>query len=1028
MSIQLKVPDIGDFEQVEIIEVIVKSGDNIKKNDPVVTLESDKSSVEVPSTIEGVISKVNVKVGDKVSKGDLILEVEGGENKAPIKSKNLNEEIPKNTQNLIEEAEKSVVKKNENFENQKTENINKIVQREAIKIADEKKFEARVNGDIDPSETSDWLESLSSVLETDGSKRAQFLIKKLIEHSYRQGSDLVLSRNTPYINTITPENETKSTGDQNVERRIRSLIRWNAAAMVVRANKKFPELGGHIGTFASAATLYDVGMNHFWRAKNNKFGGDLIYFQGHSAPGMYARAFLEGRLSEKQLDSFRQEVNPGGLSSYPHPWLMPNFWQFPTVSMGIGPMLAIYQARFMKYLINRGLIKDEGRKVWAFLGDGEMDEPESMGAIGLAARENLDNLIFVVNCNLQRLDGPVRGNGKIIQELEGIFRGAGWNVIKVIWGSYWDPLLAKDKTGHLVKIMDETVDGEYQAYKARNGLYVREKFFGKYPETKELVSALSDKDIWKLNRGGHDPHKVFAAYDKAVKNIGKPTVIIAKTIKGYGMGKTGESVNTTHQQKKMGVDDLMYYRDRFDVPLTDKQVKDIQYFRPDENSEEIKYLKERRIKLGGFIPERTTYASPIKVPKKDIFDFLKESTGSKEMSTTMALVRLLTNLLRDKNVSPRLVPIIPDEARTFGMEGFFQKIGIYAHEGQKYEPEDSEQLSSYREDKKGQVLEEGINEAGSMSSWIAAGTAYTNHDIEMIPIYLFYSMFGFQRVGDFAWAAGDSQSRGFLIGATSGRTTLAGEGLQHQDGHSHLLASTIPNCVSYDPTFSYELAVIFREGLRRMHEKKENVFYYITTMNENYPHPAIPKYKECEEGILKGMYKFKEFNKNKKAKIQLIGSGAILREIIGGAEILQNEYGVDSEIWSVTSFNELARNGMEIERYNLLHPDEKNKTSYVEECLGKSNVPILAASDYMRSHSEQIRPYVKNSFYSLGTDGFGRSDTRKNLRKFFEVDKEHIVTYALSVLSNEQLISSKLAKEAIKKYKIDCDRIFPSKL
>ena len=638
MSIQLKVPDIGDFEQVEIIEVIVKAGESIKKNDPVVTLESDKSSVEVPSTVEGKISNINVKVGDKVSKGDLILEVEGNGKVSP-------DEIPKSTKNLIEEAEKTIHKEIKHV--QETEIQKEIkdtsqpqIQKETIKIAEDRISNVVKDGDIDPIETKEWIDSLSSVLETDGSKRAQFLIKQLIEHSYRQGSDLVLSRNTPYINTISPDKETKSPGDHNIERRIRSLIRWNAAAMVVRANKKFPELGGHIGTFASAATLYDVGMNHFWRAKNNKFGGDLIYFQGHSAPGMYARAFLEGRLSEKQLDNFRQEVNPGGLSSYPHPWLMPNFWQFPTVSMGIGPMLAIYQARFMKYLINRGLIKDEGRKVWAFLGDGEMDEPESMGAIGLAARENLDNLIFVVNCNLQRLDGPVRGNGKIIQELEGIFRGAGWDVIKVIWGSYWDPLLAKDKTGHLVKIMNETVDGEYQAFKARNGLYVREKFFGKYPETRELVSTLSDKDIWRLNRGGHDPHKVYAAYDQASKNKGRPTVIIAKTIKGYGMGKTGESVNTTHQQKKMGVEDLMYYRDRFDVPLTNKQVEEIQYFRPNENSEEIKYLKDRRIKLGGFIPERTTYAKQIKAPQKDIFDFLKESTGKKEMSTTMALVRL----------------------------------------------------------------------------------------------------------------------------------------------------------------------------------------------------------------------------------------------------------------------------------------------------------------------------------------------------------------------------------------------------
>ena len=1020
---KLLVPDIGDFEKVEVIEILVKSGDKISLNDPVITIESDKSSVEIPSIFEGKIETINVKIGDKVSKDDLVLTISTEDKNNEVQKKAI---IPKDTENIIEEAEKTLSVEKEVQE--KTLSIEKEKVDKPIIIAEEKNNLSSINSDIDPIETREWIDSLSSVLENDGSNRAQFLIKQLIEHSYRQGSDLVLSRNTPYINTIPPEKEFKSPGDQNLERKIRSLIRWNAAAMVVRANKKFPELGGHIGTFASAATLYDVGMNHFWRAKNNKFGGDLIYFQGHSAPGMYARAFLEGRLNEKQLDSFRQEVKADGLSSYPHPWLMPKFWQFPTVSMGLGPMLAIYQARFMKYLINRKLIEDQNRKVWAFLGDGEMDEPESLGAIGLAAREKLDNLIFVINCNLQRLDGPVRGNGKIIQELEGIFRGAGWNVIKVIWGSYWDQLLAKDKTGHLIKIMNETVDGEYQAYKARNGLYVREKFFGKYPETLKLVSNLSDKDIWRLNRGGHDPHKVYSAYTEASQNKGSPTVIIAKTIKGYGMGKTGESVNTTHQQKKMGIEDLMYYRDRFDVPLTNKQVEEIQYFRPKENSEEIKYLKERRIKLGGFIPERTTYAKPIKAPPKDIFDFLKESTGKKEMSTTMALVRLLTNLLRDKNVSPRLVPIIPDEARTFGMEGFFKKIGIYAHEGQKYEPEDSENLFSYREDKKGQVLQEGINEAGSMSSWIAAGTAYSNHDIEMIPIYLFYSMFGFQRTGDFNWAAGDSQARGFLIGATAGRTTLAGEGLQHQDGHSHLLASTIPNCISYDPTFAYELAVIFRDGLKRMHEKKENVFYYITTMNENYTHPAMPKDKNCEEGILKGMYKIREYSKYNKTKIQLMGSGTILREVIKCAEILQKDYQIDSEVWSVTSFSELSRDGVETERFNLLNPDKPQKFSYVEECLGKKEGPILAASDYIRTHSDQIRPFIKKSFYSLGTDGFGRSDTRENLRKFFEVDSEHLVTYALSILAKEQLIPSKHVKDAIKKYNIDSDKPIPTKL
>ncbi len=1011
MTEKLLVPDIGEFENVEVIELLVKEGQEIKKNDPVVTIESDKSSVEIPSIFSGKVESISVKVGDKVSKGDLLINISSN-NKVSLK-----ESVPKETENLIQEAESSL-KKNQD-QNVSLKNI--------VKEKD-KKIEVINEGDIDPLETSEWLESLSAVIEKDGNHRAHYLIKELINKAYMEGANIPYTQNTPYINTIPVNEEKKSNGDQNIERRIRSLIRWNAAAMVVRANKKFPELGGHIGTFASAATLYDVGMNHFWRAKNNKFGGDLIYFQGHSAPGMYARAFLEGRLSEKQLDSFRQEVNPGGLSSYPHPWLMPNFWQFPTVSMGLGPMLAIYQARFMKYLINRGLIKDEGRKVWAFLGDGEMDEPESLGAIGLAAREKLDNLIFVVNCNLQRLDGPVRGNGKIIQELEGIFRGAGWNVIKVIWGSYWDPLLANDKTGHLVKTMNETVDGEYQAMKARDGAYVRDKFFGKYLETKELVSSLSDKDIWRLNRGGHDPHKVFAAYDKASKNVGSPTVVIAKTIKGYGMGKSGESVNTTHQTKKLDIDDLMYYRDRFDVPLTDQQVKNIEYYKPDQNSPEIKYLKERRIQLGGFIPERTTYAKSVKAPPKDIFDNMKVSTGKKEMSTTMALVRMLTNLLRDKNVAPRLVPIIPDEARTFGMEGFFQKIGIYAHEGQKYEPEDSAQLSSYKEEKSGQVLEEGINEAGAMSSWIAAGTSYTNHDIEMIPIYLFYSMFGFQRIGDFAWAGADSQSRGFLIGATAGRTTLAGEGLQHQDGHSHLMASTIPNCRSYDPTFHYELAVIFREGLRRMHEKKENIFYYITTMNENYPHPEMPKDKLCEEGILKGMYKIKEFNKYKKTKIQFLGSGTILREMIAGAEILQNEYQIDSEIWSVTSFNELRRDGLEVERYNLLNPDKEPKKTYIEKCLGNTEGPILAASDYMRMNSDQIRPYVNKSFYSLGTDGFGRSDTRKELRKFFEVDKEHITTYGLSILAKEQLIASKHALDAIKKYKIDTDKPMPTKL
>ena len=1026
MNNSLLVPDIGDFEEVEIIEILVKTGDNIKKNDPIVTLESDKSSVEVPAEFGGKVEKINIKIGDKVTKGDVLIILSG------LKEKNLDQEqkdekkiikseekLPLDTENIIKQAEQVL-----NLEREKNEKQTQLTEKENKN----KKIKFSDNNDIDPMETNEWLDSLSAVVEKDGKPRAHYLIKQLIEQAYKEGANIPYTQNTPYINTIPPEEETPSPGDQNIERKIRALIRWNAAAMVVRANKKNPELGGHIGTFASAATLYDVGMNHFWRAKNNKFGGDLVYFQGHSAPGMYARAFLEGRIDKKKLDNFRQEVGPNGLSSYPHPWLMPKFWQFPTVSMGLGPMMAIYQARFMKYLINRGLIKDEGRKVWAFLGDGEMDEPESMGAIGLAARENLDNLIFVVNCNLQRLDGPVRGNGKIIQELEGSFRGSGWNVIKVIWGSYWDTLLANDKSGLLVKRMNEAVDGEYQAFKAKGGAYVRENFFGKYPELLNLVSSMTDRDIWRLNRGGHDPHKVYAAYHKASKNVGSPSVILAKTIKGYGMGKTGESINTTHQQKKMDIDDLLFYRDRFNLPITDEQVKNVEYFKPDENSPEIKYLKKCRMKLGGHLPERSSFAKQIKVPSPEIFDAMKKSTGEKSMSTTMALVRILTSLLRDKNVAPKLVPIIPDEARTFGMEGFFQKIGIYAHEGQKYEPVDSEQLSFYREDIKGQVLEEGINEAGAMSSWIAAGTSYTNHDLEMIPIYIFYSMFGFQRIGDLAWAGGDSQARGFLIGATAGRTTLAGEGLQHGDGHSHILSSVIPNCKSYDPTFSYELATIFREGLRRMHDKQENIFYYITTMNENYPHPSMPNDKSVENGILKGMYLFKENNKFKKIKIQLLGSGAILREMILAAEILQKEYEVDSNVWSVTSFNELRKDGMETERYNLLNPSNKKKKSFVEECLDSSEGPIIAASDYIRLNSDQIRPYVSKSFYSLGTDGYGRSDTRKNLRKFFEVDKEHIVAYTLSILAKEQLMASKYAEDAIKKYNIDKTKEFPTKL
>jgi len=1002
----ITVPDIGDFKNVEIIEVLFKNGDQITKGDPIITLESDKSSMEVPSGVSGTIKEFKVKIGDKVSKGDVIASLSSS----------------------VKEEEKEEVKKRVNGNIQLSQQPAKTPR---IEIKQKGVYGSNPDiGDIDPEETGEWIQSLGSVVKRDGAERAHFLLSKLINQAYVAGSNLPFTQNTPYINTIPSELEAKSPGDQNLEKNIRSLIRWNAAAMVVRANKISPELGGHIATFASAATLYDVGCNHFWRGKTDNFLGDMIYFQGHAAPGMYARSFLEGRITEKQLINFRQEANikPGeGLSSYPHPWLMPDYWQFPTVSMGLGPITSIYNARFMKYMENRNLIPKQGRKIWTFMGDGECDEPESLGAIGLAARENLDNLIFVINCNLQRLDGPVRGNGKIIQELEGTFRGAGWNVLKVIWGSYWDPLLKADKTGLLMKRMDECVDGEYQAFKAKGGKYVRDKFFGKYPELKQLVSNLTDEDIWRLNRGGHDPHKVYAAYDAAVKHKGQPTVILTKTIKGYGMGKSGESINTTHQQKKLGLDDMYYFRDRFDIPLTDKQVENLEFYRPSEKSEEIEYLKERRRALGGYIPSRSSNAHPIKITDPSIFDASMKSSGDRELSTTMALVAILGKIFRDKAVAPKLVPIIPDEARTFGMEGFFQKVGIYAHEGQKYEPVDSEQLSSYREDQSGQVLEEGITEAGAMSSFIAAGTSYTNHDVEMIPFYIFYSMFGFQRIMDLAWAAGDCQTRGFLIGATSGRTTLAGEGLQHQDGQGLIMASMIPNCISYDPTYAYEMAVIIEDGIKRMHEKKENIFYYVTALNENYKHPEIPSHIKKED-ILKGMYLFKEFRNKGKTTVQLFGSGSILNETIKAAEILSRDFGIDSDVWSITSYSELQRNGAEISRWNQLHPDQDPKKTYIEKCLEGRSGPIIAASDYIRSHVDQIRPYIKSNFYTLGTDGYGRSDTRKELRKFFEVNKESIVVNALSTLSREQKIASKIVNDAIKQFRIDPEKPYPTKL
>ena len=1002
----ITVPDIGDFKNVEIIEVLFKNGDQITKGDPIITLESDKSSMEVPSSVSGSIKEFKVKIGDKVSKGDAIASLSSS----------------------VKEEEKEEVKGRVNGNTQLSQQPAKTPR---IEIRQQGVYGSNPDiGDIDPEETGEWIESLGSVVKRDGAERAHYLLSKLINQAYVAGSNLPFTQNTPYINTIPSELEAKSPGDQNLEKNVRSLIRWNAAAMVVRANKISPELGGHIATFASAATLYDVGCNHFWRGKTDDFLGDMIYFQGHAAPGMYARSFLEGRITEKQLINFRQEANikqGEGLSSYPHPWLMPDYWQFPTVSMGLGPITSIYNARFMKYMENRNLIPKQGRKIWTFMGDGECDEPESLGAIGLAARENLDNLIFVINCNLQRLDGPVRGNGKIIQELEGTFRGAGWNVLKVIWGSYWDPLLKADKTGLLMKRMDECVDGEYQAFKAKSGKYVRDKFFGKYPELKQLVSNLTDEDIWRLNRGGHDPHKVYAAYDAAVKHKGQPTVILTKTIKGYGMGKSGESINTTHQQKKLGLDDMYYFRDRFDIPLTDKQVENLEFYRPSEKSEEIQYLKERRRALGGYIPSRSSNAHPIKITDPSIFDASMKSSGDRELSTTMALVAILGKIFRDKAVAPKLVPIIPDEARTFGMEGFFQKVGIYAHEGQKYEPVDSEQLSSYREDQSGQVLEEGITEAGAMSSFIAAGTSYTNHDVEMIPFYIFYSMFGFQRIMDLAWAAGDCQTRGFLIGATSGRTTLAGEGLQHQDGQGLIMASMIPNCISYDPTYAYEMAVIIEDGIKRMHEKKENIFYYVTALNENYKHPEIPSHVQKED-ILKGMYLFKEFRNKGKTTVQLFGSGSILNESIRAAEILSEEFGIDSDVWSITSYSELQRNGAEISRWNQLHPGQDPKKTYIEKCLEGRSGPIIAASDYIRSHVDQIRPYIKSNFTTLGTDGYGRSDTRKELRKFFEVNKESIVVNALSTLSREQKIASKIVNDAIKQFRIDPEKPYPTKL
>lgn len=881
--------------------------------------------------------------------------------------------------------------------------------------------------DIDPQETQEWLDALETVLMNEGTERAHFLLEKLVEKARRSGAYLPYSANTAYINTIPPGKEERSPGDHALEHRIRSYIRWNAMAMVLRANRH-TNVGGHIASFASAATLYDVGYNHFWRAANEHQGGDLVYVQGHSAPGIYARAFLLDELTSDQLDNFRQEVGNNGLSSYPHPWLMPDFWQFPTVSMGLGPLMAIYQARFMKYLGARGLAQTEGRKVWAFMGDGEMDEPESLGAISLGAREKLDNLIFVINCNLQRLDGPVRGNGKIIQEMESTFRGAGWNVIKVIWGSYWDPLLAKDTKGLLQQRMMECVDGEYQTFKSRDGAYVRQHFFGKYPELLEMVANMSDDDIWRLNRGGHDPHKVYAAYSTAMKHTGQPTVILAKTIKGYGMGEAGEAQNITHQQKKMGTISLKAFRNRFGLPVPDDKIDEIPYLKLEEGSPEYNYMRARQQAMGGFIHHRRRKAAALQIPPLSAFETLLKASGEgRESSTTMAFVRILNVLVKDKNIGKHVVPIVADESRTFGMEGMFRQLGIWSSVGQLYTPEDADQLMYYKEDRNGQILQEGINEAGAMASWMAAATAYSTHGVQMIPFYIFYSMFGFQRIGDLAWAAGDMRCRGFLLGGTAGRTTLNGEGLQHEDGHSHLAASTIPNCVSYDPTFAYELAVIMQDGLRRMYQEQEDVYYYITVMNENYPHPEMPK--GAEQGILQGMYLFRSGGKQRsKSHVQLLGSGTILREVIAAAEILEKDYKVSADIWSVTSFNQLRREALAVSRYNLLHPDEPARLSYVETCLKDREGPVIASTDYMKIVADQIREFIPGRYFVLGTDGFGRSDTREKLRQFFEVDRHYVVIAALKALADEGKIPSSQVTKAIRTFAIDPDKPEPVKI
>jgi pyruvate dehydrogenase E1 component len=906
--------------------------------------------------------------------------------------------------------------------------------------------------DPDAVETTEWLEALDAVVSHDGPGRARDLLTRVIERAQHAGTGPIASLNTAYVNTIPRQLEPPfpgGAGGAEIERRLRSIVRWNAMMMVIRANKTSSELGGHIATFQSLATLMEVGFNHFWhgaggsdseqpddpgaaqsgeagRRAGGQHGGDLIYFQGHSSPGNYARAYLEGRLTEAQLDGFRQEVSmPGGLSSYPHPWLMPDFWQFPTVSLGIGAITSIYQARFMKYLQARGLAETAPRKVWAFLGDGEMDEPESMGATALAGRDQLDNLIWVVNCNLQRLDGPVRGNSKIIQELEADFRGAGWNVIKVIWGSRWDPLLTADVDGALVKVMEDCVDGDYQTFKSRDGAYVREHFFGRDPRLLERVADMSDDEIWLLNRGGHDQQKVYAAYDAAVKHTGQPTVILAKTIKGYGMGVSGEGQMITHQAKKMTEAALLAFRDRFDLPLTDEQVSDAEYYKPPADSPEMEFLRARREALGGSLPVRRRRSESLPAPELELFKSQLDGTGEREISTTMAFVRILAALLRDKTIGRHIVPIVPDESRTFGMEGLFRQVGIYSPVGQRYSPQDSEQLMFYKEDVHGQILEEGITEAGSISSFIAAGTSYSAHNVPMVPFYIYYSMFGYQRVGDLVWAAGDSRTRGFMLGGTAGRTTLNGEGLQHEDGHSHLLFSVVPNCRAYDPAFGYEVAVIIQDGLRRMLAEQEDAFYYVTLMNENYAHPAMPD--GAVDGILRGMHILREAPKRtKKPVVQLLGSGTILLEVMAAGDLLEQDFGVLSDVWSVTSFSELRRDGIEVERWNMLHPDDKPRETYVATSLAARRGPVIASTDYLRAVPDQIRQWVPSRYRTLGTDGFGRSDSRRALRRFFEVDRHYVAVAALKELADQGAVDRKLVAQAIAKYELDPEAPMPT--